>query len=169
MSYISVEQTDTFEDYILEQITPPGSVVQSFRLVSPEEGSKKSVLLTFTPEGITIQGLMGPLGAEGFGVVSQRGASLPWFVSVEKEEELLERFYSHKEYQVEAAERDLIRLNLTVDPGLLHYPNELALELKRLGVPADLMWDVGVDYPLSDAGWICAIQKRFVELRKEVN
>jgi hypothetical protein len=180
-TYIEEHQREALEGYQMTEITPPDSPVRAFRLDAPEDEPQMSVLITFTPEGLILQGSMGPSGSEGNGVLATRGCDLVWFCQNHTAEELLKHFFARKVYQPEAAMRDLKLLSsgmptdpeglrgMAEDMGLLTDQGMLMKRLRTLGFSIDLASEVGMDYPLDDAGWICAIHRKFVELRQQVS
>lgn len=164
----------------MTEITPLHSPVRAFRLDAPEDEPQMSVLITFTPEGLIIQGPLGPSGTEGNGVLAARGCDITWFCKVATPEELLKPFFARKVYQEEAAYRDLLLLSsgspidnglrkLAEDTVLLSDQGAMMRRMLDLGFSMEVISEVGVDYPLGDAGWICAIHQKFTELRQQVS
>jgi len=178
-NYVETHQREALLGYQMTEITPLNSPVRAFRLDAPADEPQMSVLITFTPEGLILQGPMGPRGTEGNGVVAAKGCDLNWFCRVESQEELLKAFFALKVYQVEAAYRDLVKMaagspldnrirTLSEDSKALLDQGVMMRRLLDLGFSMDVASEVGVDYPLDDAGWICAIHDKFVELRLQV-
>lgn len=179
-NYIETHQREALEGYRMTEITPTHSPVRAFRLDAPDDEPQMPVLITFTPEGLIIQSQMGPSGSEGNGVLAARGCDLAWFCRVQSQDELLKPFFARKVYQEEAAYRDLLLMSsgspldngvrqLAEDAVALADQGTMMRRLINLGFPMDVVSEVGVDYPLSDAGWICAIHDKFVELRQQVS
>lgn len=179
-SYIEAHQREALEGYLMTEITPLHSPVRAFRLDAPADEPQMPVLITFTPEGLILQSLMGPHGSEGNGVLAARGCDLTWFCQVRTPEELLKPFFARKVYQEEAAYRDLLLLSsgspldnglrtLAEDTAALSDQGTMMRRMLNLGFAMDLISEVGVDYPLGDAGWICAIHEKFIELRQQVS
>jgi len=176
-NYLNVDPLlrEAFANFQLVEITPPQSLVRSFRL-DPVKG-EPFVLLTFTPEGLIIQG---PLGADLKGVFAGKGSDLNWFCKVPTQEALLESFYPCKIYQEEVAYLDLLQMSANSPKGLalcrlaedtkaLSDQGILMRKLLKLGFAMDVISEIGMEYPLQDAGWICAIHAKFVELWLQVS
>lgn len=150
------------------------------------------VLFTFNEEGIVIQGDIG-LGEAQNGICSRGGYGIEWFGSPKSEDYLCSKFLS-KRWQLEAAKEDLDRwirdatselaqARLEGDPDFTEDARKTLDHWKKLrddvgdettaaelyDAGSDLFtdfWDygIGMDYPLADAGWLCAIQQRFAVL-----
>ena len=150
--------------------------VPAFHLgAEPPDPKTFSAMVLFPPQGVVI---VGRIGASRNSVTAL-GKDRAWFADGNRsEEELLSAFDLVKEYQVEAAIRDvgaistaarregrdelgdrLEKLAEEAWDGL--DPRALRGELAACGVPPEWSVDVGVDYPLELAGWVVAIQRRF--------
>jgi len=175
--------------------------VKVFRMARPNESAYR-VQITFTPEGIALQGDIG-FGAAQNGICSRGGYGVGWFGRQQSEGYLCSKFLS-KCWQRGAVERDLrswltqaeetladaiaeeekeLEEGETIDPAdfteeqgevnawkaLLDFwgdeTSDKELYEEGSGYFQDF-WDysIGHDYPLSDAGWLCAVQQRFAEL-----
>lgn len=173
--YVRQHMVEALAHHQLDELTPPGSPVRSFRLWSPSLGETLSTLLTFTPEGIVVQGDLRP-GEHG--AMSGKECDLEWFEGARTEEEVCEAFLQET-WQAEVAARDLRTLT-SPDPAharaLEVFASKVELSgledeasvrrtLIALGFSPSKYGRVGYDYPLGDAGWLCAIQRRFAALR----
>lgn len=167
-TYMTPDMTVLRQYLVLDQ-TPAGSVVRSFLFRPPEwDGKSAHAFITATPEGVIIQG---PLvcGPDGHGFLS--GKSLEWFLGVRTPEEVLSEFCSLS-WQPCVATRDILTLARTTPPevtlqleelaarALLGQESETAVKKKLLdlGYTREVAQEVGWDYPVDDAGWLCAIQ-----------
>ena len=170
MSYVVKRMTDVLEAHLLEEVTQSTSPVRSFYLRPPSGGSRRATLLTFTPEGIAIQGDLCP-GTDG---ALAKGFDLAWFEGDVSEEDLCDAFLK-KGFQLLAAARDL-RTSRYAENSYLARLADLAEfghvdedHLRRALFEAGLSFQevdqIGYDFPLDDAGWLCAIQRRFKALR----
>ena len=160
--------------YVLQEMTPPGKVRSFLFRPADWDGKSYHVFITFTPAGIILQG---PLisGPNGTGLLADR--TFDWFTDVRTPEELLPEFLQI-EWQAEVAARDLIvlaslvpdskvaeklvTLAKDVEMGELS-PDGLVTQLRTLGF-ATTAHDIGRDYPVDDATWLCAIQLHFSNL-----
>lgn len=89
------------KDHVFSEITSPSSKVRSFYMRKPK-GSDYRVMLTFSPEGITIQGDMTP---EKNGATSSRGYDIEWFARQSGETDYLgQKFLQAKWVAEHAAE-----------------------------------------------------------------
>jgi hypothetical protein len=178
-TYVTPEVEATLRSFVLTEVVPEGYGVRSFFL-RPEawDGKSYHLYLTFTPAGVALQG---PLlcGPDGHGFLSDR--SLEWFVSDLSEDAVLAHF-CEKSWQYEVAERDLRALaaaatNPAQASALLQVadrvasqcqpgPQALLSTLLGLGVPPLEAAEVGYDYPVGDAGWLCGVQRRFAQLMR---
>jgi len=142
------------------------------------------------PAGVTPRGKMIVLtGDISFcdqtnAVASHYGYDFEWFSDQLSERYLCEKFL-RKCWSKEAAMRDIkdeareIRENKESDAGDLHRAGELEtlardIEVGEMG-EGDVYnaymeinrtddYDIGYDYPLAEAGWLCAVQQKFREL-----
>lgn len=164
-------------EYMLREVTLPTSYTRSF-LLTPIlwDGENQHALIPFTVEGIVLQGPL-VLGIEAKGMVSESKKTLDWFHSELTEDEVCEAFL-HQRWQYTVAERDLRVLagREQYSPGKQEFlrgladriarcegdRNSLTLTLRTTGgIDFVLAGQVGVDYPMPEAGWLCAIQRRF--------
>lgn len=176
MSYIDKHMTESLKDHELTMIadTVP---IKAFYMKKPKTGIY-SVLLVFTPEGI---GLTGDLTFGDGGVWSARHHyGLGWFSGELAEGYLCSKFLSLNYWDADRAacehvfedEEDDIE-NLTrakeemrtrLKDGDIDSPHFLVSEMEfhlfdtSLGIP-------GYGYDPAAAGWLCAVQQRFRELR----
>lgn len=190
--------------------------VQVWTLRRPNEGAFR-VQVTFSPEGIAIQGDIG-FGPNQGGVCSDMGYGLNWFGSPKSESYLCEKFL-RQTWQAKVAVQDIqkhlkeseaffekamqevlqeaidlqeecSREQILKDPmapewGLRNEAKDVAgwkalrawneedgsTRLYELGSEhfTDFWdYDIGQDYPTSDAAWLCAVQQRFVELYQAI-
>lgn len=179
-SYVTPEMTANLASYEVEELSRPGWQARCF-LLRPKtwDGKSKYLFLTFTPGGIALQG---PLlcGLRGRGVLSDPGKSFAWFMSDLAETDLLPTFLDVT-WQFEVAERDLRDLAASVPEKASFYlhladrlrdecePDEKGLLRILIEQGCPDFDQVGYDYPLTDAGWLCAAQRRFVEAMRQVN
>jgi len=126
------------------------------------------------------------LGGNGYGLVSAHGYGIPWFAGRQSEGYLCEKFLD-REWQWDAAvegirwaiERDAedgegwwrdhaAELEAYIaDPCWRHdEPDYMDFYDHMTGLGADGCDLPGMDYPRVQAGWLCAIQQRFRELRE---
>lgn len=187
MSYVTPHMVEALAGHFLTTVAigKPLETVQLFAMRRPGTNMWR-VQVTFTPEGIAIQGDIG-LGA-GHGVCSCPGYGFEWFAGLGRpqfdgkltETYLCEKFL-RREFQRDVAIRDVKRRR---DEAHTDGPHETYLEWQTLFENIEradnehdayqTLWeaysddldfeDVGMDYPLADAGWLCAIQQRFAAL-----
>lgn len=179
--YVTPHMVEALEHHALDEVTPPGSPVRSFYLMDADFGMQGSTLLTFTPEGIIIQGDRRP-GENG--VVSSKDYTLDWFCGDLAEPDVCEAFLQ-KAWQPTVAVEDARALLRTrtfdatttlcldlmlaqVEDGVLDEA-QLRERLLPYGFSRAEVDAVGHDYPLGDAGWLCAIQQKFASLRRQVS
>lgn len=167
-SYIQPHQRQALDEHCLvADPTLPGEH-RTFRLVS-RGPTPKETFVRFTTGGVVIHGDIQP-GLRG--VISERGLRMEGFLDL-PEEALCEQFFDMR-WQAEVAERDVLALI----PDLPHHSNHLmqvvagiqagtldeqglTTALIDLRIPSPVVGGVGYDYPLADAGWLCAIRERF--------
>ena len=170
---------EALEHHTLKQIldTPK---FQSFYMEIPGKGRNMSQLLTFSPEGITIQGDLTP-GRNGN--VSCLGYGIGWFRGRLSEDYLCEKFLELG-WTPELAEKDLRNRLKDISDGIetVEKPYEveqieqladdcnygdLGMESFRdswMLISNDQEWLPGWGYNLREKGWLCAIQQRFAQL-----
>lgn len=167
---------------------PAGAAVRSFYLKNGDSRSH-SVLLTFTPEGIAIQGNMTPTQP---GTTSMIGVSLGWFANeVMAPDYVASKFLTKRFVPSHAARhvRDLISdmLNPAIrgdDPlssdetknmvRLRHLSDRLeSSDIDQRGMIDELDdlkygdgHEFGIDYDPTEVGCLFAIQQRFAHLYK---
>jgi len=171
-------------EHTLDELTPPDGKVRSFRMSKP--GTRiDSTLITFTPEGIAIQGDLTP-GTNG---AVSRGKSLAWFAGELGYDYLAEKFLT-KEWVAEYAAEAMIGEAESLDREAAEIDAEeerapLAEKAERFREIADQLDDgammihefvedlgemgfeydgEGYTYPPSDVVLLAAIQQRFAEL-----
>jgi hypothetical protein len=179
MTRVEPHMKESLKDHVLVPVLPHKGAWASFYLRKPGEGRMMSCLITFTPEGIVLQGDLTP-GRTGN--VSVPGYGLDWFAGQLSEDYLCEKFLERK--WSSSLTRRAIR--------------ETILEKRRQGdigkLDARMLWsevhhlededqqafydfitneldgdgeDMRMDYDKGEAGWLCAIQKRFSDLYNE--
>lgn len=169
--HVTQHMTESLQGHQLEELTPPSSPVRSFYLRPPGGGQRMSTLITFTPEGMSIQGDIQP-GEDG--VIAPKGFDLAWFEGDLLAESLCEAFLS-KAFYMDAAVLDLRSGRWAENAGLqkvadraeygLLDEESLRRELFEAGLTYTEVELVGYDYPPVSTGWLCAIHRRFRELR----
>jgi hypothetical protein len=171
-------------EHTLDELTPPDGKVRSFRMSKP--GTRiDSTMITFTPEGIAIQGDLTP-GANG---VVSRGKSLEWFAGQLGHDYLAEKFLTKEWVEEDAADgmrevaEDIEREATEIeeekeralfveraqrfreiadqldDDGMMFH--EFVEDLDELGIQYE---SEGHAYPPNDVVLLAAIQQRFAEL-----
>lgn len=177
-SFIEPHMRESLKDHVLVPVLETNQV-QAFYLKRPGEGRMMSTLITFTPEGIVLQGDLTP---GSYGNVSTFGYGREWFSGQLSEGYLCEKFLSRC-FVPEYAELGLRREILRQRRELL-LSKEEARELWRfVHVSTDFtgqqdtydFWTTdlhnldtedcpGYGYEPAEAGWLCAIQQKFAEL-----
>lgn len=169
MGNFAEQHIELFEDHTITLIA--NGRVKSFYM---HEGQRAgSVLLTFTPEGIAIQGDWVP---GKYGMVSRESKGLYWFGSEKNERYLCSKFLSeefvrkraieflrnHDEDELprKASMEDFERIADQLEAGAIG-KDAYGKKLMKLGYPAESI--VGYDYPPSKASKLCAIQQAFSE------
>ncbi len=181
MTAVEPQMAEALERHALVPIldTPK---FQSFYMKRPGEGRIMSMLITFTPEGIVIQGDMTP---GHHGNVSCLGYGLGWFRSRLSEDYMCTKFLQAGWYP-KRAERDIRYLLKDIEDG--NSEPVTAEKIKELEELADecedgdlgqesfiTSWQLidgnddmedlpGWGYNPREEGWLCAIQQRFAEL-----
>ena len=179
-SCIDPHMRQSLAGHVLEQVLDT-EAFKAFKLRKPGDGRMMSTLITFTPEGIVIQGDLTP---ETNGTVSCYGYGLKWFSGRLSEDYLCGKFLQMKfvpEFVEPGFKRDIISKRrdgeLTKDGA-----RELWDSIRWMGeiTPENVyrFWAdelghedgegcPGYGYEPGEAGWLCAIQQRFAELRRE--
>lgn len=168
------------KDHVLEQILDTEKF-RAFRMRQPGQGRIMSTLITFTPEGIVIQGDLTP-GRNGN--VSCLGYDIGWFRGRLSEGYLAEKFLE-KGWHSEVAATDLRFVlkeiaagNEEAKPGDVEEIQDLIKRCEDgdLGDESfrdaweliykdwDWEWSLGWGYKPSEHMWLCAIQQKFAEL-----
>jgi len=206
VSYIQPHMTEALVNHVLVVLLDTAEV-KVFKMEIPGDSAYR-VQLTFTPEGIAIQGDIG-LGAGQNGICSRMGYAAAWFGRRVLTEDYLCSKFLAKEWQRRIVGRDL-RSYLTdaeatyqqareseadyleddEDVEAVLAETDFSDELKDIVSWKEIIavWDedetsdkelhdagsqrvsdfedyeIGRDYPLADAGWLCAIQTRFVAM-----
>jgi hypothetical protein len=176
MSCIEPHMKESLKDHVLVPVLPHKGAWASFYLRKPGEGRMMSCLITFTPEGIVIQGDLTP-GRNGN--VSVLGYGLDWFAGQLSEDYLCEKFLERRfsrERTVQAIKETILEKRRQGDIGRLDarlFWNELRDDpeageeglynfiSERLDGDGE---DMRQDYNKGEAGWLCAIQQRFSAL-----
>lgn len=179
MSYVDKHMVESLKDHELTIIadTPP---IKAFYMKRPGTGMF-SVLVVFTPEGI---GLTGDLTFGDGGVWSAKyHYGLGWFSGDLSEDYLCSKFLKSDHWDADRAAADYSFEPNEDDDGRLEFEKrEIRQRLKDGGIdnPNDLYdemdeqshlgFDVsdgvpGYGYDPAAAGWLCAVQQRFRELR----
>lgn len=177
--------TSSLAGHLLREMTHRDDPVRSFLIASPDwDGKNDHALVTFTSEGVVLQGPL-VIGTEADGMVSEPGKTLEWFEGVLTEDDVCGVFL-HERWQHTVAERDLRVLAEREEypPGKREFLLSLAEQLSqgigsreslvfalrtRGGIEPHLSTKVGVDYPMPEAGWLCAVQQKFAQLRRELS
>ncbi len=171
---------ESLKDHVLEQVLDTEKF-QAFFMKRPGDGRMMSTLITFTPEGIVIQGDLRP-GRNGN--VSCGGYGLGWFRGRLSEDYLAEKFLD-KSWYPEVAAADLRQYlkevadgNETAKPGDVEEIQDLIRRCEDgdLGHESfrdaweliykdwDWEWSLGWGYKPDEHMWLCAIQWKFAEL-----
>lgn len=160
LTYIQPHMTKALEQHQLGKLLSVGSV-QMWHL--GRHGTRvMSIQLTFTQEGIALQGDL-RLGHRG--LCSDRGYGVGWFGTHKSESYLCEKFLPTR-WQQEVARRQAEEWAVDAEDGALQVTCDRHAEMREVCGP-DCFEDFGMDYPLADAGWLCALQSRFVALYQE--
>lgn len=186
MSFVTASMRDALKNHVLEEVLPQTGEFRAFYLKEPGEGRMMSTLFVFTPEGVVIMGDLCPGGPKNQGSISDYGYGLGWFARKQSEYYLCEKFLS-REWQIEVAERwcrehiEELKKDAAgrddLKAELLKEMPEWEELLSRLQggemgrdhfheALQDLGYDVedeGFEYHLNTAGWLCALQQKFVE------
>lgn len=175
MSFVTAAMKESLKDHVLEEALPFGNGFLAYYMNRPGKGRMMSTLIVFTPEGIAI---LGDLTPERHGSISAYGYGVGWFGSDKSEYYLCEKFLT-REWQCEVAERwceeHLKELKADGPVENLEEWGQLLLDLQGGEMDCgefqrtlyDIEYEVedeGFEYPLKDAGWLCAIQQKFAEL-----
>lgn len=182
MSFVTTSMKESLKDHVLEEALPPEKGFLAYYMKRPGDGRIMSTLIVFTPEGIAI---LGDLTPERHGSISAFGYGVGWFGSDKSEYYLCEKFLS-KEWQVEVAQRwckehlEELQVEGKVEGKPVEDLDEWEELLSQLqgrcgemdcGKFQRALYDMGYEvedegfeYPLREAGWLCAIQQRFAEL-----
>lgn len=181
MSYVAAHMRKSLENHQLIQLVDLPNF-QSFYLKDPSKGRMMSTLISFTPEGIVLQGDLTP---SHHGDVSALGYGLNWFAQDLSEYYLCEKFLT-QEFVAEYADRGM-REEIIRQRREGEITKDRARELwGEVGVSGDFtgpmdayeFWteELGYDdghgcpgygYAPGKAGWLCAIQQRFSQLYQE--
>jgi hypothetical protein len=191
-SYIEPHMREALADHelvkVLDQTVEKVGRFVAFTMRRPDGGRIYSVLVTFTPEGIVIQGDI-QVGKHP-GIASCVGYGLGWFAGYLSEDYLCSKFL-HKEHVPEVASEHLqyILAEGYLDGAEGREEKERAIRealaewTKYASGPCSdgyafgTFWQdtmnncldgAGQDYDPGDAGWLCAIQQRFAELYREI-
>lgn len=193
MSYVERYMTKELSEHVLEEVSAPGDKIQAYYLRRPGEGRMMSTLVLFTPEGIVLMGDLCPDRGGTHGVVSNFGYGLGWFTGQLSEGYLCSKFL-HEVWQRDAALKDCryqVHQHLQDARAQELGSAERKADRKRAKAWREILQDLehevifssesmynamnehdlydgeyvpGYDYGWTDAGWLCAIQRRFSEL-----
>lgn len=182
MSFVTASMKNDLKNHVLEEVLPQTGEFRAFYLKEPGEGRVMSTLFVFTPEGIAIMGDLCPGGPKNQGSISNYGYALPWFSGRLSEYYLCEKFL-RREWQPEVAERwcrehieelkqeaaaekkDVERLSEWEELLSSLQGGEMGCDRFQEALQ-DLDFDIedeGFEYHLNTAGWLCALQQKFVE------
>lgn len=177
---VEPQMVGSLKDHVLEQILDTEKF-QAFRMKRPGHGRNMSTLITFTPEGIVIQGDLTP-GRNGN--VSCIGYGLGWFRGRLSKDYLAEKFLE-KNWYAEVAAADLRQHLKEIADGVeMAKPGDVEKirELIKRCEGGDLYvesfrgdleeiyedWDwestPGWGYQPIEYAWLYAIQWKFAEL-----
>ena len=173
MSYIDKHMTESLKDHELTMIADTPDI-KAFYMKRP--GTRHfSILLVFTPEGI---GLTGDLSIDNWGVWSMFGSpNLGWFSSQLSEDYLCGKFLKEGHWDADRA-ADAIAFALDPDEDVtaereieknlrerdIDNPNDLYHAMSKAGLCTTDGFP-GQGFDPAAAGWLCAVQQRFRELR----
>jgi hypothetical protein len=181
MSFVTPAMKEALKGHVLEEALPFGHGFLAYYMRDPNQGRMMSTLFVFTPEGIVIMGDLCPGGPGNRGSISNYNYGIGWFSRHQSEYYLCEKFLS-KEWQSVVAARfvreHIWQLKLNKDAEELKQMGEWEdllnrLECSEMGADhfhdalQDLGYeheDEGYEYHLQTAGWLCALQQRFVDL-----
>lgn len=180
MTYVTNEMEETFRKHYLVLMQEGFSTAYYMR----EAGTRNCcVLLTFSPEGVTITGDRTPQ-RNGTVSVCGEGYSVPWFAGKLSEGYLCEKFLAERwVLELAAAElrdpgswirdytEDVEALNDLADHLVSNgdYDTDIRYLVDKcdsLGIPCDDLVP-GYGYDPKEAGWLCAIQQAFSRLYRE--
>lgn len=179
MSFVTAAMKQSLANHVLEEALPFDKGFLAYYMKEPGQGRMMSTLFIFTPEGIVIMGDLCPGGPGNRGSISSYNYGIGWFSRKQSEYYLCEKFLS-KEWQLVVAERwcrehiDEMKEDKE-DLARLDEWQELLGRLQGGEIGRDQLYDdlqdldyepedEGYEYPLNTAGWLCALQQRFVEL-----
>jgi hypothetical protein len=181
MSFVTAEMKRSLENHVLEEALPFGHGFLAYYMKEPEQGRMMSTLFVFTPEGIVIMGDLCPGGPGNRGSISNYNYGLGWFSRKQSEYYLCEKFLSREWQSVVAARfvrEHMGEIKMEKDSESLERLNDWQDLLDQLDggeMGSDQFHDAlqdldyehdeeGYEYHLQTAGWLCALQQRFVEL-----
>lgn len=183
MSFATAEMRESLKNHVLEEALPFGHGFLAYYMRDPNQGRAMSTLFVFTPEGIVVMGDLCPGGPKNQGSISNYNYGIGWFSRPQSEYYLCEKFLS-REWQIEVAERwcrehiEELKKEAAEEKKVvekLEEWEELLSTLQAGEIGCDQFQealqefdydieDEGFEYPLDTAGWLCALQQRFVEL-----
>ncbi len=179
-TYVESEMVQDLKNHVLEKILDTDKF-QAFRMKDPGQGRSMSTLITFTPEGIVIQGDLTP-GRNGN--VSCRGYGVGWFRGRLSEDYLAEKFLE-KDWYAEVAATWLRRHLKEIADGIETAKPEAVKMIQALAsrcedgdlyiesfredweeIYEDWDWEStpGFGYKPDEHAWLCVIQRKFAEL-----
>lgn len=181
MSYVADWMREDLKDHIWEsRVTvtdASGEIVFLSGYLGTPGTRRMSTLITFTPEGIVLQGDLTP---ERNGSISAHGYGAKWFAGELSESYLCSKFIEKRfspERALDVIKRELIeaRKKGTFDKeeARLHWDRiegwgEEALTPEDYAILYESVFynwpeETPMDYDEGEAGWLCAIQQRFKE------
>ena len=186
-TYIKPDMMREFKDHVLELVTPTDDTeLIHYRMRKPGTGIFL-VHIIYAAKRIILSGDICVGGHNG--CISDVGYDLGWFVNASSESYLCEKFLQ-KVWQWECAKEGIKYLLEDEDyiedekqrqelqeilDNYYYWKYCEASEWEFADALHDINSDLtddgipGYDYLRADAGWLCAIRKRFAELRKERN
>jgi hypothetical protein len=160
-TYIEPHMTEALARHELTEL-PSTEQLRHFRLARPGTGNL-SLNIVFGPFGIVLAGDLTIGGPHG--CVGGCGKSVGWFAGQLSEGYLCEKFF-RRQWQAEAAVETLAVIIGELEDGTMGVEGMHDAFIEA-GFATDEL--PGMDYPRADAGWLCAVQKRFAELFHAAN
>ena len=181
MSFVTPQIKEALKNHVLEEALPFGHGFLAYYMRDPGQGRMMSTLLVFTPEGIVLMGDLCPGGPGNRGSISNYNYGIGWFSRPQSEYYLCEKFMAREWQSIVAAKfvrEHIAEITLSGDPDYLKDLPEWEDLLNRLDageMGSDHFHDAlqelgyehedeGYEYNLNEAGWLCGIQQKFVEL-----
>jgi hypothetical protein len=173
---------ESLKNHVLELLSQT-ETVSAWYLKRPGKTRMMATLITFTPEGIVLQGDLTP-GQNGN--VSVGGYGIGWFSGDKSEDYLCEKFLTKEfvpELAIEYFKDQIFRWrredpngNFSKEQAREAWDDIVTLE-RNQEVYSHTFYELysetfndtpecGYGYNLGEAGWLCAIQQKFAELYK---